>query len=39
MTVAPWRRLSDAERDAVAAEAQSLPLPGIKGRIVVRWDD
>jgi hypothetical protein len=39
MTVQPWRRLSRAERDAVAAEAESLPLPGIRGRIVVRWDD
>jgi hypothetical protein len=39
MTVEPWRRLSRSERDAVAAEAESLPLPGIEGRIVVRWDD
>ena len=40
MTVQPWRRLSRAERDAVTAEAESLPLPGISGkRIVVRWDD
>jgi hypothetical protein len=39
MTVQPWRRLSRAERDAVAAEAASLPLPGARGRIVVRWDD
>jgi Winged helix DNA-binding domain len=39
MTVQPWRRLSPAERDAVAAEAESLPLPGISRRIVVRWDD
>ncbi len=40
MTVQPWRRLSRAERDAVMAEAESLPLPGIEGRrIVVRWDD
>jgi hypothetical protein len=39
MTVQPWRPLSGAERDAVAAEAQSLPLPGIKGQIAVRWDD
>jgi hypothetical protein len=34
LTVAPWRQLSAAERDAVTAEAESLPL----GRqIVVRW--
>jgi Winged helix DNA-binding domain len=40
MTVQPWRRLSRAERDAVTAEAGSLPLPGIEGRrIAVRWDD
>jgi len=39
MTVQPWRRLSRAERDAVAAEVQSLPLPGIGGRIAVRWED
>ena len=38
MTVRPWRRLSSAERDAVAAEAESLPIPGIKGGIAVRWD-
>jgi Winged helix DNA-binding domain len=38
MTVQPWRRLSRAERDAVAAEAGSLPLPGTGGGIVVRWD-
>jgi Winged helix DNA-binding domain len=39
MTIQPWRPLSRAERDAVAAEATSLPLPGIRGRIVVHWDD
>ncbi|HEX6677230.1 MAG TPA: crosslink repair DNA glycosylase YcaQ family protein [Actinomycetes bacterium] len=39
MTVQPWRRLSPAEREAVAAEVESLPIPGIEGRIVVRWDD
>jgi len=38
MRVQPWRRLSVAERDAVAAEAQALPLPDVAGRIVVRWD-
>ena len=38
LTVQPWRRLSPAERDAVAAEAASLPLPGTGRRIVVRWD-
>jgi Winged helix DNA-binding domain len=39
VTVQAWRRLSRAARDAVEAEAGSLPLPGIRGRIVVRWDD
>jgi hypothetical protein len=39
VTVQRWRRLSRAARDAVEAEAASLPLPGIKGGIVVRWDD
>jgi hypothetical protein len=40
LTVQPWRRLSQAERDAVGAEAESLPLPGIAGRrIGVRWDE
>lgn len=34
-----WRRLSSAERQAVEAEAESLPLPGLSGQIVVRWDD
>jgi hypothetical protein len=35
--VEPWRRLSRAQRDAVVDEAESLPLPGAAGRIVVRW--
>jgi hypothetical protein len=39
LTVQTWRRLSPVERDAVEAEAGGLPLPGVEGRIVVRWDD
>ena len=39
MMVQPWRPLSAAERDAVAAEAASLPLPGVPGRIVVRFGE
>jgi hypothetical protein len=39
MSVQPWRRLTDAERDAVTAEARSLPIPGIKEPLVVRWGD
>jgi hypothetical protein len=35
----PWRPLSPAERDAVVAEAESMPLPGIERRVAVRWDD
>jgi hypothetical protein len=38
LTVQPWRRLSRAARDAVEAEARSLPVPGVEGRIVVRWE-
>jgi hypothetical protein len=39
VVIQPWRRLSRAARDAVEAEGASLPLPGIEGQIVVRWDD
>ena len=39
VTIQTWRRLSRASRDAVEAEAGSLPLPGLRGQIVVRWDD
>lgn len=39
LSVQAWRRLSPAERDAVTAEAESLPLPGAGRRIAVRWDD
>ncbi len=38
LAIEPWRRLSRAERDAVEAEAQSLPLPGVQGKIAVRWE-
>jgi len=38
LSVQSWRRLSSAEREAVAAEAAGLPLPGIQGSITVRWD-
>lgn len=38
LSILPWRRLSRAERDAVEAEAGSLPLPGIEGRISVRFE-
>ena len=38
VTVQSWRRLSPAARHAVEAEAESLPLPGVRGRVVVRWE-
>jgi hypothetical protein len=37
LSIQSWRRLSRAERDAVEAEARSLPLPG-EGEVAVRWD-
>jgi hypothetical protein len=37
MTIAPWRKLSTAERQAVEAEAAGLPLPEPKGPIRVTW--
>jgi hypothetical protein len=39
LTVTPWVRLPRAKREAVEAEAQTLPLPGVEGRIAVRWED
>jgi hypothetical protein len=39
VTIQTWRRLTRAAHAAVEEEAASLPLPGIEGRIVVRWDD
>ena len=39
VTVQTWRRLSRAARDAVEAEAASLPLPAVRGQILTRWDD
>jgi hypothetical protein len=39
LTIQPWRRLSRPQRDAVEAEAGSLPLPGIDRPMDVRWDD
>jgi hypothetical protein len=37
VSIEAWRRLSAAEREAVEAEAVSLPLPGLNGPIAVRW--
>jgi hypothetical protein len=38
LTIQPWRRLSRAQRDAVEAEAGSLPLPGIDRPMDIRWE-
>jgi winged helix DNA-binding protein len=38
LTIQPWRRLSRAQRDAIEAEASSLPLPGINQPMDIRWD-
>jgi hypothetical protein len=37
LTIQPWRRLSRAQREAVEAEASSLPLPGIERPMDMRW--
>lgn len=37
LTAAPWRPLTAAERDAVTAEARSLPLPGLPRPLTVAW--
>jgi hypothetical protein len=39
VTIASWRRLSRTERDAVEAEAASMPLSGINQPARVHWDD
>jgi hypothetical protein len=37
LTVEPWRRLTQAERDELTAEAESLPLPAKDKPVTVRW--
>ena len=39
MTIQVWRKLSRAARDAVVAEAESLPLPDPGDGMVVHWAD
>ena len=39
LTIESWRRLAPTEREAVEAEAASMPLPAVRQRIRVRWDD
>jgi DNA glycosylase AlkZ-like len=36
--IAPWARLSRPARDAIEAEASTLPLPGIDRNIEIAWD-
>ena len=38
VTIRTWQPLSRAAREAVVAEAESLPLPDTGGRIAVHWD-
>ena len=38
MTVRSWRRLSRSEREAVEAEAATLPISGLQGEIHVAWE-
>lgn len=38
VAIQTWQRLSRAAREAVVAEAESMPLPDVAGRIVVHWD-
>jgi DNA glycosylase AlkZ-like len=38
VTIQTWQRLSRGAREAVLAEAESLPLPDTGGKIVVSWD-
>jgi hypothetical protein len=39
VTIASWRRLSRPEREAVEAEAEAMPLPGVGPGVRVRWDE
>ena len=38
MTIRTWQRLSLATREAIVAEAESLPLPNTAGPMAVDWD-
>jgi hypothetical protein len=38
LTIHPWRRLSRSQREAVEAEAGSLPIPGMGRGMVIRWE-
>jgi hypothetical protein len=39
MSLHAWGQLAAAQRAAVQAEAESLPLPGLQRQVVVRWTD
>jgi membrane protein required for beta-lactamase induction len=36
-TIQTWQKLARAAREAVVAEAESLPLPDAGGRVVIHW--
>jgi hypothetical protein len=38
VSIQTWGRLTRSERDAVVEEAESLPLPGLPGPIVITWE-
>jgi len=38
VAIHPWRRLPGVSRAAVEREAESFPLPALKGKIRVRWE-
>jgi hypothetical protein len=38
LTIQLWRPLTAGERDAVTAEAESLPLPGLRRDLAVHWE-
>jgi hypothetical protein len=38
VAVGAWRRLSGTARGAVEAEAEALPLPDLRGRVVAHWE-
>lgn len=39
VVVSPWGAWAATAREAVEQEAAALPLPGLRSRITVRWDD
>jgi len=39
ISIQAWRRLTAGERTAIESEAATLPLPDLRGRILVRWVD